>query len=274
MQTWQPQAAGWYPDPLRRYEFRYFNGERWTGDVSVYGQRYLDPLPTSTGPLPGAPTTVLRGPAPAPGWTSTPAPVRGPAPLPPAPPDKPGRGFAIASMVVAITGVVIGWVPFVYIAGAAAAIAAFVFGIIGLRHARRHEGYGKRFAVAGLVIAPVALGMAVLGLFFTRFVTERFVRAGDYTLVANLPCRVTSGTSPATVVFDGTITNNNDYARDYVLTLEYRVGALLLDSTRLTVDGVGSGETQAWRDQSIVLSGDTTRLTCSVSHVGGPLSFG
>lgn len=41
----------WYADPTGRHEYRYHNGERWTGDVSDAGRRGLDPLePGSSSP--------------------------------------------------------------------------------------------------------------------------------------------------------------------------------------------------------------------------------
>jgi hypothetical protein len=35
--------AGWHPDPSRRYEFRWWDGEKWTEHVSRSGAQYLDP---------------------------------------------------------------------------------------------------------------------------------------------------------------------------------------------------------------------------------------
>lgn len=35
---------GWYPDPLGRYDHRWFNGTSWTADVSTNGARHVDPL--------------------------------------------------------------------------------------------------------------------------------------------------------------------------------------------------------------------------------------
>lgn len=35
---------GWYPDPLGRYDNRWFNGTSWTADVSTDGARRVDPL--------------------------------------------------------------------------------------------------------------------------------------------------------------------------------------------------------------------------------------
>ena len=52
-----PASAGWFPDPLRRFEFRYFNGERWTDDVSADGTRFVDPGPF-TPPREPAPTAA------------------------------------------------------------------------------------------------------------------------------------------------------------------------------------------------------------------------
>jgi hypothetical protein len=36
-------AAGWYPDPRTRYEFRYWDGLAWTHHVSGGGQMFQDP---------------------------------------------------------------------------------------------------------------------------------------------------------------------------------------------------------------------------------------
>ena len=35
--------ADWYPDPARRYEFRYWDGSKWTDNVSRAGVTYKDP---------------------------------------------------------------------------------------------------------------------------------------------------------------------------------------------------------------------------------------
>ncbi|MEK9939292.1 MAG: DUF2510 domain-containing protein, partial [Ilumatobacter sp.] len=34
----------WYTDPTGRHEFRFYNGEQWTGDVSDAGSRGFDPI--------------------------------------------------------------------------------------------------------------------------------------------------------------------------------------------------------------------------------------
>jgi hypothetical protein len=35
--------ADWYPDPSRRYEYRYWDGTKWTDNVSRAGVTYKDP---------------------------------------------------------------------------------------------------------------------------------------------------------------------------------------------------------------------------------------
>lgn len=39
--------ADWYPDPTGRYDYRYWDGEQWTGHVSTAGSTEWDPLPES-----------------------------------------------------------------------------------------------------------------------------------------------------------------------------------------------------------------------------------
>jgi hypothetical protein len=47
-------AAGWYPDPTRRSDQRYWDGNRWTDDVMTGGQRSRSPLTRGIGRLGGA----------------------------------------------------------------------------------------------------------------------------------------------------------------------------------------------------------------------------
>ena len=42
--------AGWLPDPTHRFEYRYFNGTTWTGDVASGGRHGFDPLSTPRPP--------------------------------------------------------------------------------------------------------------------------------------------------------------------------------------------------------------------------------
>ena len=55
---------GWYPDPNRRHELRWFDGEHWTTSVMDGGQAGEDdPSPLAA---PGAPVRIPTAPAPAP----------------------------------------------------------------------------------------------------------------------------------------------------------------------------------------------------------------
>jgi hypothetical protein len=42
-QTTPAVPADWYPDPSRRYEYRYWDGTKWTDNVSRAGVTYKDP---------------------------------------------------------------------------------------------------------------------------------------------------------------------------------------------------------------------------------------
>ncbi|HEX6568222.1 MAG TPA: DUF2510 domain-containing protein [Acidimicrobiales bacterium] len=43
-------TAGWNPDPTGRHEYRYWDGSRWTDDVSDNGVTAVDPVAGGTGP--------------------------------------------------------------------------------------------------------------------------------------------------------------------------------------------------------------------------------
>ena len=42
--TGTEQAANWYPDPMGRHEYRYWDGANWTEHVSSHGRQSTDPL--------------------------------------------------------------------------------------------------------------------------------------------------------------------------------------------------------------------------------------
>ena len=49
-------ASGWHPDPTARHEHRYWDGSRWTDDVSDRGVTSTDPMPAGPG---SDPTEVI-----------------------------------------------------------------------------------------------------------------------------------------------------------------------------------------------------------------------
>lgn len=247
-----PAPAGWHPDPYGRYEFRYFNGQRWTSDVSVDGQRFVDPG------MPGAvqPAFAPHGSWP-PGWA------------PQLPGDRPPtRGFALAAFWVGLSSFVFGWVPFVFVLAALGAITALVFGLLALGRVRSGQGTGRGFAIAGLVLGVAALGACVAGLAFTRAVVrelDAYLDVGEHQAQIDT-CTVTDGLVRA----DGSITNQDTLERTYTIVIGYRSGSELLDSDQVSVPLVAAGETATFHASAFV-SDDP--ITCTIESVSGPIPF-
>ncbi len=236
METQPTQSeVGWHPDPWHRFEFRYFNGVQWTSDVSLNGQRYVD------------------------------------APIQPqlAQPHR-SRAMAVTAFVAGAIGLLLGWVPFVFVLAACAAVAAIVFGILGLKAARRQDGYGRGFAVAGLVLAPLAIGACVVGLALTRSVVHefnKFIDPGPHQLTEDQPCVVAAGRA----TLRGTIRNLDTRRHDYRLVVEFRGTSPQPVTTTVLVRGVDAGSNAPWESSASV---DSTAVTCKVTGVFGPLPFG
>lgn len=55
----ESQPASWRPDPLGRYEYRYWNGTEWTADVSTAGSQEKDPNGLAPNPA-ATPVPVAR----------------------------------------------------------------------------------------------------------------------------------------------------------------------------------------------------------------------
>lgn len=90
-----------------------------------------------------------------------------PPPIPPAVPPgyvlaRPGRGMAIAAIVVGAVGAVIGLGPFIFgVFAAAAGVAALVLGVIAYRTGKR---VGVKQGRAGIVLGVLALGFGIFGM--------------------------------------------------------------------------------------------------------------
>ena len=258
-----PAPAGWHPDPYGRYEFRYFNGQRWTSDVSVHGQRFVDPGPPPMMP-PGRvqPGSAQQGFAPEGSWP--------PGWAPQLPGDRPpSRGFAVAAFWVGLSSFVFGWVPFVFVLAALGAITALVFGLLALGRVRSGQGTGRGFAIAGLVLGVAALGACVAGLAFTRAVVrelDAYLDVGEHQAQIDT-CTVTDGLVRA----DGSITNQDTVERTYTIVIGYRSGSELLDSDQVSVPLVAAGETATFHGSAFV-SGEPV-VTCVIESVSGPLPF-
>ncbi|MGB8859780.1 MAG: DUF2510 domain-containing protein [Ilumatobacteraceae bacterium] len=234
--------AGWHPDPTGRYEFRYFNGQRWTSDVSVNGDRFID---------------HIGQPAPQPGW----APAQPTA-------HRPSNGFALAAFWVGLGSCVFSWVPFVFVLGAAGAITAIVFGSIALRRVSRQQGTGRGYAIAGLLLAVAALGIAVLGFILTQRVMREFddfFDVGPHTERIDT-CVATDGL----VRVDGSITNEDTVTHSYTVLVGYHVDGDLVSTDRVLVSSVRPGDTGEFHVTEFL---DAVPVECTIESVSGPTPF-
>ena len=232
-------AGGWYPDPTSRFELRYHNGADWTADVSWNGQRFVDPLGAQLGP---------NGP-------------RGTG-------ERNGR--ATAALVLGIVGVSLGWLPFVFVLGAIAAVLAIIFGVVGRRRSAV-TGTGRGFSIAGLVMGLVGLVVCILGVVFTSAFVDALDRyenpaAHEAEIVA---CDADGTTRTA----EFAITNLDDVSATYTVRIDF------------VRDGTDNVQRQALVDVDEVAPGDTVRYSvsrrieiadvgCVIREVHGPLPFG
>ncbi|HEY5663092.1 MAG TPA: DUF2510 domain-containing protein [Ilumatobacter sp.] len=177
--------AGWFPDPLGRHEYRYFNGVAWTSDVSDGGRRLIDPLGTR------------------PGGT--------------APGGDTGNGRATAALTCGIIAVAIAWVPFVVAIGVVLGVLALVFGISGLRRSQA-VGRGRAMAITGIVTGGLAMVLAVVGVALSvvmfRAVSD-FVEPGPVETEVT-DCRLDGREAAVT----GTLTNRSRSERGYTLFVD------------------------------------------------------
>jgi hypothetical protein len=183
--------------------------------------------------------------------------------------QKAKRGMAIAAFVIAVAAAAIGWFPFAFTVAGAGVVLAVVFGVIGLRRAKNQDGAGRGFAVAALVISPVALAICVGGFFFTRFVVHEvdlYNDPGSYTLTKG-DCSFADDS----VTYSGSIRNDEHDTRSYQLTVSYGDNGRQLATELVDVNDVHAGQTVQWRDVQHL---DATTVACDVSDVHGPAPFG
>jgi len=241
--------AGWHPDPSGRYELRYHNGARWTGDVATNGRRYVDATPASDG-----------------GPTLDPPPRSGGALR---------NRVATASMVLGIVAVAVGWLPVVAVVGLVAAMVALVLGLIGRRRARAGAG-GAGFATAGIALGAIGMVVGAVGIVITVVLVGAVERyedpAANTTTVTS--CEVDGRRLEAT----GTLTNDGDRAASFTVRVELE-GDRAEHATRrerlAEVDDVAPGASATW--SAGLLLGDRSPPSdpvCSVVAVHGPLPFG
>lgn len=133
-------AAGWNPDPSGRYALRYFDGQRWTDDVSDgTGSMLKDPEPVAT-------AVVVP-----------PPPSQPPAP-PSFAPQRPASGSVAPWNGLAIAGFVLSML-WIYGIGS---ILAIIFGHVARSQIKRDGTQGSGLALAGLIIGYIGLAGMVL----------------------------------------------------------------------------------------------------------------
>ncbi len=233
-------GAGWHPDPTRRFDLRYHNGVDWTADVSNDGDRFVDPA----GSRPSAVTTLGAG--------------------------EVANPIATASMVLGIVAIGIGWLPFVVVLGAIAAILAVLFGIIGRRRARV-LGVGTGFATTGIITGAVGLLACVGGVLFTISLTraiDRFDQPSAHEV--EITSCVRSGSE---ITATGTITNTGAETASFTVRVYFvrpgtdnprRQGNVLIDD--LSAD--------ATEEFDLTVNAADLDLDCIVGAVRGPLPYG
>lgn len=129
--------AGWYADPLARFDHRYWDGAAWTEHVSRAGQPQRDPL---DGWDPDTGTVADTGPT---AWRPQPS-ASGPV-----------NTLAVVSLVLSLT----------WVAGLGS-LAGVITGMVARRQIREADGRqsGEAIALAGVVIGGVGLFLTLLAL--------------------------------------------------------------------------------------------------------------
>jgi hypothetical protein len=172
-------------------------------------------------------------------------------------------------MVCGIISVVLGWVPVLFAVGAVLAVLAIIFGIVGLRRARR-SGRRRGLAIAGLVTGAVGVAAAVVGLVLTIVlirVVDRYENPpASSTSIGT--CVVEAGRARA----EGELRNDGDRTSKFTVYVQFHA----LPSGRTierpaSVPSTAPGETS----QFVVDHGlEADAVECKVTAVNGPLPFG
>ena len=77
--------------------------------------------------------------------------------------QKPSRGMAVASISLAIVGCCVGLIPLFGFIAIPAGILAMIFGLIGVRKAKRNGG-GKGLPRAGWILGVLAIVLGIAGM--------------------------------------------------------------------------------------------------------------
>jgi hypothetical protein len=232
--------AGWFPDPLGRYDHRWFNGTTWTSDVSLHGQRYVDPAPLIAGPVQG--------------WAT---------------PARRSRTMAVLALIVGLAALSTAWMPFFVVLGIGGGIAAITLGIIAVRRVGRGTADGRGLAVAGIVLGGLALAVSPVGIALTATAYREILRFAQPGRVVTTIDQCTA--SGGSLMIAGTIENREDDERDYVIDIAVSSPGDDVEHRIVSVDDVAPGATEPW---SISVTSSVTSPTCRLDQVTGPYPFG
>ncbi len=229
--------AGWYTDPYGRFDLRYHNGSAWTADVSVVGDRFVDPMGTT-----------------------------------PAPGDSAPNPRATTSMVLGIVAICIGWFPYVAVAGVICAVLAIGLGLSARRRGGGPGSPGSNRARVGITTGVVGLVVAMIGLAFTVVVVRAIDRYTDpEPNEAVVTSCITDGEGMVSVT--GELTNLGADGADF--TVRVAVMRAGTDNVHRTVsielDDVEPTATVAFETKVAVALAE---IDCAVHDVDGPLPFG
>lgn len=250
-------TPGWYADPLRRFELRWFNGAAWTADVANGEHRFVDPQGTAV----AHPVVDHAGrPTASPAANTAADTAQNPN----------GNPVATAAMTLGIVAVAISWLPFVVVLGIIAALLAIVFGTIGMRRAGP-AGHGRSRAVVGIATGAGAIVTASIGVALSIIVLDAYddYREPGPNEVAITDCTLAGARATA----KGTIENLGADTTDFSVLVGFvSVGSDNARRTaRATVDDVAPGELRSFEVQRQV---DLDAVDCIVIEVNGPRPFG
>ncbi len=184
-------------------------------------------------------------------------------------------------MVAGIVAVAIGWMPYVVVAGAVAAVTAITLAVVARRRAARTGVHDPRAGV-GLLMGCIGLLTCIAGILLTFVVVDALERFSDPAphMAEIRECRTVDGltTAEVAVTATGEPRSEGDSA-DFTVEVHFvRAGTdNVLSTSRLELDDVAVGTTStatATRRTSEAGSGTATSIECVVGEVNGPYPFG
>ncbi|MEZ5216728.1 MAG: DUF2510 domain-containing protein [Ilumatobacteraceae bacterium] len=227
--------SGWYPDPSGRHELRYFNGNRWTGDVADDGVQRAES--TSSAPL-----------------------VDGPGPAEPRP------SSTVASLTLGVIAFTLSLVVVLFFLAAPLGLVAAIVGVVGLRRSGRGRP-GRKLAVWGVVLGTLAIVVSAAGVAVfrddLRNLADDLQREFDpYSATVQIDRCERDGTG---VAVSGTVRNTLTRAATYEVTIEVLPAGVAdplgTDELRLALDPEGSQAFESYVEVGALET--STAIRCS-----------